>query len=209
MAYSHIVSASAKQTTGAINTTGADLIVLALAYDSASTASDSKGNTWTFVGSYNTGAGQIIALYYCQNPTVGSGHTFSGSLSYGAVAVSAFSGSTSSPYDVKNGTAMGSSGTSVATGSITPSQDNELCVAAIALGGSSASASINGSFTIGTSLNATSGVNYGVGLAYLVQTTAASANPTWSWTNAATNVAMIASFKSPASAARSGFFLFF
>src|SRR4051794_19191066 len=82
--------------TSAINTTGANLIVVSVStQDSYATVSDSKGNNYTLLLSQvsNDGANRLL-FYYCLNPTVGSGHTFSNNASYGVhdIVVQAFSG---------------------------------------------------------------------------------------------------------------------
>lgn len=201
MAFSLVQHSAAIHTTTGVDTTGANLIVLFAAYEAGSTVSDSKSNTWTALTP--KGSGGVAQLFYCFNPTVGSGHTFSTTpITYGGIFMAAFSGATSSPFDVENGVAPGS-GTSIQTGSVTPSLNNELIITGINLGGSAASPTINSGFTQTDSINANSGVSYGGSLAYLIQTSASAVNPTWSWTNAATNPAVIATFKSPVG---SGFF---
>ena len=81
MAWSLITSTSqgalggADITTSAINTTGADLIVIGLSVGSGtfSTASvsDNYGNTWTLAKAnphFNSSGAEGSKLFYCQNP---------------------------------------------------------------------------------------------------------------------------------------------
>lgn len=203
MAYSRLVDVvsqgnSGGTTSSAVNTTGATLLILLAVYFSASAAptiSDSKGNTWVpLTAQVTTGQSQ---LFYCANPTVGTGHTFSalGSTSFAAVSVAAYSGANAAPFDQQNG-ATGSAN-SLATGSVTPSADNELVIAGwgLALAGEPSSSSVNGGFTgINTAPNV-SGNSFGIYLAELIQTTATAANPVLSYGNSSTVSGVIATFK--------------
>src|SRR5690349_3343729 len=98
---------SGGSTTSAIDTTGADFIVVGVLYSQAHhpTVSDSKSNTWTAVGSAHDSSQEGVQLYFCHNPTVGSGHTFSAlaSSSFASPFVIAFSGSDASPLDQQTG----------------------------------------------------------------------------------------------------------
>lgn len=185
-------------TTSAIDTTGADLIVIAISDYSGTvgaTLSDSKSNTWTPLTGYTFPTENRERLYYCFNPTVGSGHTFtySGSLTIACVQVQAWSGASSSPFDQENGGINNSSG--ISTGSVTPSEDNELVVTGMSFD-SAATMSIDNGFTISDQVNFGSGNNYGGAMAYKVQTTAAAVNPAWSRdAGTSRNCAAIATFK--------------
>jgi hypothetical protein len=188
-------------TTGAIDTSGANLIVLAPAYYAPGAGlaiSDSKANTWTAL----TERGARMRFYYCLNPTVGAGHTFtvSGTGVYGSMTAAAFSGAAASPFDLENGAAS-VSGTTLQPGSITPSEGNELVISA---GGDAmdGTPTPDGGFTVVARAAFSGGVCFGSHLAYLVQTSAVAANPTWTYTPIGTGpeyVAMIASFKAAAS----------
>ncbi|MFM2357274.1 MAG: hypothetical protein RJA61_11 [Candidatus Parcubacteria bacterium] len=189
-------------TTGAIDTTGANLIVVVVSWYSgaANTLSDSKGNTWTALTAYAAGNTQQ-RIYYAYNPTVGSGHTFTATnSSYPSIAVSAWSGAATSPYDVENGSS-GSGITSKQPGSVTPSENNELIITGLGFDTSN-TLSINSGFTISNQLNYTVGNYMGGAMAYLVQTTSAAVNPTWSWSSSMGVSTGIATFKA-ASATRS------
>lgn len=191
-------------TTAAINTTGADLIVLEVSdylLDSPSTISDSKGNTWTTLTTYDSGQFNRSRLMYVKNPTVGSGHTFTATTTtgYPSIAVQAWSGAhLTSPFDQQNGSGFFAA-TSIQPGSITPTENNELVVTGV---GSLivGAVSVNGGFTISDQVDYSPGVHFAVALAHLVQTTAAAANPTWSWSGAAQGATGIASFKAAAAA---------
>jgi lysophospholipase L1-like esterase len=192
-------------TTSAINTTGATLLVCVAAFNSAAsvTISDSKSNTWTALTLQDPGGGLTVAglIYYVANPTVGTGHTFTITATGNAPAGAfmAFSGvTTASPFDVQNGANTNGSVTSLATGSVTPGQNNELVVSGLGLGAAN-TPSESASFTLVDHLSFVGGTSYGVDSSYKVQTTAAAVNPTWSWASATNAAAMIATFKqSPA-----------
>jgi hypothetical protein len=194
-------------TTSAIDTTGADLLVLAVSYYSGgfagggatATVQDSKGNTWTGL----TGRqGNVSAnrIWYCRGGTVGSGHTFTvlGSTGSGAgaaaIAVQAWSGSNATPFDVQNG-ALVTSTTSVQAGSVTPTNNNSLIIAAASITDNSSAYNVNSGFTISNNVPWQSGTNEGLSMAYLKQDTAAAVNPTFSWTGTADAAANNAVFK--------------
>lgn len=185
-------------TTGAVDTTGANLIVISVSsYNSAVAPTDSKGNTWTPLTDRLNGA-YHERLYYCASPTVGSGHTFTaaGAASYPTICVLAFSGAHATPFDQESGGGA-ASGTSSQPGSITPSEDNCVLVTGVDFGAGVA-ASINGSFTA-SSVDYDTSDHMGGGIAYKIQTTAGAENPTWSWTISGVNATAMASFKAAAS----------
>lgn len=193
-------------TTGAINTTGADFIAVVLAYytvNPISGISDSKSNSFSPLTVQSTTASAAGRIFYIHNPAVGSGHTFSAGTTadYPSIEAAAFSGSLASPFDVENG-ANTNLATSLATGSITPGSANELVIAGISFDGnfSGSNPTIGGGFTITDATGAGSLNAFGGGLAYLIQTTATAANPTWTGAGAGgTAAAVIASFKAAAS----------
>lgn len=180
-------TSAAAATTSAIDTTGANLIVVGATGSSAFTVTDSKGNTWTALT--ETGIGIDSQLYYCLNPTVGSGHTFTNTASYPTVHVVAVSGAAaSSVFDVESVSSTGS------PGSVTPSVNGSLLVT-VEVNDSSAdfASAISGGFTMLTGQPFTGGQNYGGRMAYLIQTTAAAISPTWTFAGGISST--IASFK--------------
>lgn len=185
-------------TTSAINTTGANLIVVAICTVNnltGATVTDSKSNTWSSSLTAVSG-GNLIQIFYLYSPTVGSGHTFTFTTSGGpttpSIAVAAFSG-TLSPFDQQMGATQTGAISTFQAGSITPTANNELIIAQ-ASNYSTSTVSINDGFTITDSVSPL--YNTGNTLAYLVQTTAAAINPTWTYGTAQTYAsAKIASFK--------------
>ncbi len=102
MAFALVANAgSGSGTTSAVDTTGADLLVAAVAYfDGAGTVTDSKGNTWTGLTPATPGSGRACRLLYCVPTSVGGGHTFSTPSGFGGLCVSAWSGvDTATPFD--------------------------------------------------------------------------------------------------------------
>lgn len=186
-------------TTPAINTTGADILVVGISdIGGSGTITDSKGNTWTPL-SLATQGSLHARLVYAKSPTVGSGHTFTVTDTGGfpSIYVAAFSGSNlSAPFDQEN-TGTSASGTTVQPGSITPSADNELIVTMEATNSTPKPYSIDSGFVITDSSN-NAGSNFAGALACLIQTSAAAVNPTWTMSQSLGQAATIASFKAAA-----------
>lgn len=214
MAYSLVNSASATGenggSTSSIDTTGVDLLILVVnEYVGGPHAgvSDSKSNTWVELTTQE-GSNTQSTIYYCKSPTVGSGHTFtaSGTASYIAVQVLAFSGADlTDPFDQQNGanTLIYGTTTSWQPGSITPSEDDELVISAICVDAADGGMSVGSSFTLQESDPYAFAVNMGGYTAYKIQTAAGAENPTWSWSNATNAASVIASFKAAAGAGSS------
>lgn len=190
--------------TSAINTTGANLLVVMIGhYDEGRgpvTLSDSKTNTWTPITSYGVGGtNQKIIGFYVASPTVGSGHTFTAhtesGLTYHAICVAAFSGAHATPYDTINGNSS-SGAASLAPGSITPSEDNCLVVSGVNYD-SASTGSVDSGMTVTDKVENGAG-NQATGMAYKIQTTAAAINPTWSWTGSVSCATNNISFKAAA-----------
>lgn len=209
MDWSHIASVAVgssnggnSATTAAINTTAANLLLAVLnTYRGATPASfsDSKGNTWvqlTFEDGVDLAG--IVSIYYCVNPTsVGSGHTFtaSGTGSFCALAVTAYSGSHTAPFNQENGNSNAGL-TTIQPGSITTTEDNELVITGVGFNSPGDTVSINSGFTIRSQAAPTTSHCFGAAIAALVKTPAGAINPTW--TAGAVNggmAAVVASFK--------------
>jgi hypothetical protein len=183
-------------TTSAINTTGANLIVLSVAYFATlSTVSDSKGNPWTPLTERTTGSTAKHRLYYALAPAVGPGHTFtvSGASIFAGMVVLAFTDTFVPIFESQNG-AAGSTGTSVATGSLTPTTNGSLIISGVSLATVPQAISVNSALTAVTVAGA-AGTALNGGQGYLVQGTAAAINPTWSWTTSAENAVSLAVFR--------------
>ena len=186
-------------TPSAITTTGANLIVIAVAFSrysagNAIAPTDSKGNTWTGLTVRESGGANYVTgrLFYCYNPTVGTGHTFSfaHSSSYSSIAVAAFSGLAASPFDQQNGAVSDTGVTTLATGTITPSQATTLAIAFLAGGDAP---SVDSGFTLAES--ATAAMSWPVALGYKVLSSTSVQGMTWTWSSASECAGGIANFK--------------
>jgi len=185
-------------TTSAIDTTGATLLVLHVGYvTSALTVTDSKGNAWAPLttrvsGSFST------RFYACFAPIVGSGHTFTvtGASSFPAIIVTAFSGVAS--YQTESGATGASS--PLASGSVTPAANGALVLTGRMAGAAATNTLTPSGFTRLTVPYGAS-VNVLGDLGYLVQTTAAAIDPTWAWTGAPANNAVVTAVFLPAAPA--------
>lgn len=194
---SNVTSAAANtHTSSAIDTTGANLIIVIIADDAGGgTLSDSKSNTYT-LDKQSADTGPRVRTYRCLSPTVGTGHTFTltGSAVYGALMASAWSGAaTSSVVDVDN--QASSVSTTISTGSVTPTQDNDLLIYGAGCGPTVNSVDIG---TLLQSVPGVGGVNYGGGVGYQIQTTATTRNPTFTMSASGNNRATIVAYKAAA-----------
>jgi len=188
-------------TTVAINTTGANLLVVAISRYAPSPApalSDSKGNTWTAL-TERASAGPAVRQYYCVGATVGTGHTFTvaGGESYSGIAVAAYSGAHATPFNVEAG--GNGTGTVASAGSgVTPSNAGSLIVAAMTFDptGTIAVSAISGGFTIDDNMPGSAAINEAIVHAHLIQTTAVAADPDWTIINGSPDwAASIAAFR--------------
>ena len=124
-------------TTAAISTTGATLLVTTLqTYTenpcTGGLVTSSPSTTWACIAAYGGSTGRNTAIWYAANPTVSGSQTVTigSSADYMFSSFSAWSNViTSSPLDVHNG-ATSSSASTLSTGSVTPTANNELCIAA-------------------------------------------------------------------------------
>jgi hypothetical protein len=190
-------------TTASVNTTSCVsncLIVVGVAYygiNAAPTISDSAGNTYACLTERNITSG-ATRLCYKQNATVSATHTFSatGTGSYASIAVQAWSGGrTLNTVDVQNGSNTAGA-TSLATGTITPSEANTLVVTVVNnWTDTGTSRTIGDSYTITNQVGYSLSQHFPIALAWKVQTTAVATNPTWSWSGSQPANAAIASFR--------------
>lgn len=214
-ASANTVYATTTVSTSAVNTTGASLIVVGLTYRQTQGPhiSDSKGNTWTICTKYEgSGSQSGVVFYYCVNPTVGSGHTFSntdggGTANFGGISVFAFSGTaTSSPKDRENGQFIDPLGATATPGSITPSANNYV-VLTTCMNWNGTAPTIPTGYT---GFNWTTATAFAGGCGYKIQTTASAENPSWGNMNSGSNGAVnVISFKVASTAVTTyGGFLF-
>lgn len=193
-------------TTGSVDTTGANLIVVSTGYyypGGSVSVSDNKGNAYVPLTQRHASANSGNRMFYCLGATVGSGHTFtvSGNGTYAALAVAAFSNVSQATYggslfpvgfpvpfydpsgydgyDGETGSATSSVSPGISTGSLTPSREESLMVTGLGFD-INATYTVNSGFTITNQQPWVNGVNMGVGLAYKIKSSASSENVTWS-----------------------------
>lgn len=171
--------------TGSFDSTGAGLIIVAVAYftgGSFSSISDNAGNTYTPLSLYSGDGDPGVRIYYALAPSTRVSHTVtvSGGSIYCGFEVACFSGG--SAFESESGASA------VRPGSLTPSVNGCLLVCmAGAKTSSGQPTSIDSGFTVSTNSASGAGESYGSGLAYLIQATAAAVNPAW---DASNNTAM-------------------
>ncbi len=190
MAFTLIAHASAAPvlgvtTAGPIDTTGAKLIVITtgqLLVISDVAPTDNKGNIYT--PRTPRGIAYLVQSWECINPIVGVGHTFSitgGTINiYPAITVQAWSATGAIIFDSENGNGTPGFAT-IQTGPVSPIQNNELIITAALTNQAGAVTSINSGFTVTDIVphGSPGPVNCAMGMAYLLQGTAAVVNPTW------------------------------
>ncbi len=193
-------------TTGAINTTGANFLVLVVASldNTGVTISDSKANTWTpRTNRVGTPDLQVYDANATGTAIVGTGHTFTATSTaqMPALAVIAFSGvATAAIFDVENGTSFAGVA-SVQPGSVTPTVNNEVLVTGLSNDVAQLGPTIDTGFTRSDFVDFVATLTNGVAMAYKIQTTAGAENPTWSWTFASNGAVSMATFKAAVAAA--------
>jgi hypothetical protein len=195
------VGGSSGGTTSDVDTTGANFLVLNVGFLSSAapiTVSDSKGNTWSSLTAQSTGTNASVQVFYAANATVGTGHNFTISAigSFSTACVAAFSNvKTSSPLDQQSGAGNASAST-IQAGSVAPTENNELIITSVVSHLAGEPFTIDSSFAIAAQQDDISSCCFPSGLAYIIQTSAGAANPTWTLTGSAgQTAAQIATFK--------------
>jgi hypothetical protein len=198
-------------TTDAINSTGANLIVIVKTMASNGTLhpTDSKSNTWTALTAGSVLGGALTQIYFAASPTVGSGHTFTLTETSRdpTLCILALSGAAAAPFDQETG-ANSAFGLTGQPGSVTPAEANSLIVQGVGFHTAQAAGiSINGGYVFGGDADDYTDFaaeHKGTGLAYLIQTTATATNPTWTAGSQNTTFVMRAAVFKAAGAAPSG-----
>lgn len=171
-------------TTGAITTTPATVLTAFVSsYQNAVNAvgagvSDSKFNVWIPLPDYGQ-TQRHSGFYYCLNPTVGAGHTFTftglGDEIAVTIQVQAWAGS-SPAFDHEDGKLAPSSGASLVMNAFTPLHASTLIVAGLT-NLSSTTGTPDSGFTV-----ANNPLSLGLADAYLVQGSPAAVTLTWTFT---------------------------
>jgi len=190
-------------TTNNIDTTNANLIVVAVNYYGTlssprpPTLTDSASNTWVQLTDWGGTSQDSVILYYCITPTTSATHNFTvaASNSYATAYVQAWKSNWGTPvFDQESG-ATGSTISSIQPGSITASVDN--CLFVTGFNGSGGTVTgISSPFTISDQMAFVSSVQFAGQQAYYVQSTAVAINPTCSTNGTYIDlVAVMANFK--------------
>lgn len=195
-------------TSDAIDITGANLVTVAVSHTigAIGAITDTLGTTYG-AAKLTTGATTEEITWFAAAVTGGA--AFQVTLgaqanSYQTIFVCGWSGVANATVDQSTGTASGSGLTTLSSGAVTPSENNELVLSGAAFSGVIVTPTVNGGFTsppLTDGLNVTNTVG---GISYLIQTSAASANPAWSWTNSVRPSVNILTFKATAAAATGG-----
>jgi hypothetical protein len=195
-------------TSDAIDTTGATLLAVCTSlFGTDNPPTDSYNNEWVegILESSSVESTFGLAIYYCLNPTVGPGHTFSISSQFSSGSALAFSGvrqlGTPQMSGVNNGVTA-----SIQPGAIAPPENGALFIAAI----SEASNPVDNSVAVDSDFVLVDQQPYdgakacfGSASAYFIQNGAAPVNPTFTWTpglfEETSNAAMLQFDATPAS----------
>ena len=183
-------------TTPSADTTGATLIVVTMSWNhnlGTAVVTDSKSNTWTQCFT-PLGNNPRLGMYYCVSPTVGTGHTFTSTLTGGnsSLQVLTFSGvDTADALEAANVTYVSSGSSTIVTGNITPAANGAMLV----FGTTRTTGSVS-TVDIGTlEENLSQGTyNFPIATAYLEQTSAAPVQATFTGTGSVRRTAGIVAF---------------
>lgn len=171
-----------------INSTGANLIVaLASTNGGITSVTDNQGNTWT-AGTLYDGIFEV-RFYYCIDPTTSASHTITVNGSYPACSVLAASATGTISFEAQNGNLSG--GSTIATGSITPTVDD--CLVLIGISANAVPTNLNRGFKL-FSIDSAGSESVTGGIGYLNQDYALAINPTWTMSGS-TSAANIIAFK--------------
>lgn len=180
-------------TSSAVDTRPYDLIALLISSytDGAYTVTDSQSNTWA-AGTRDTGGnpspnGSSAQIYYSYDVTKReAAHTFtiSGAVVYPTCFVVGIKGvkHLADPKDTSTASHTDEPGTTVQAGSITPAENYEILLSVCASGGTVAHSSVTiagNAFTKWDGWDHVSGRGLTTAVAYVIQSAAAAANPTW------------------------------
>jgi len=168
-------------TSDPMDTTGTHLIVIRSSGATTGTPylpTDSKGNFWSTYGYLGGGGQPSVWTFYCKDPIVGPGHTFTVATTKPTIEVEAYKNA----GDLDGQTAFSSGGAAAATrqpGSYTPTIDNCLIITAMGKNDTVAAVGVDSGFTMVNNV-AGNANSYGQGSAYKTQTAKQAVNPTWS-----------------------------
>ena len=163
-----------------IDTTGVKLIVLhVIGFAVGTVPTDTYNNTWIpLTLRHTTGASTSNQLYYCINPVVGPGHSFTCPYNFTAIGYVAATCAADIEF-VREIGLVATNVTSIQPGVLTPTKNGSLLVQGLNNRFGETAATVDGGYTI---KNVTGQFSNAGSLAYLAQGTAAPSNPTFTWT---------------------------
>jgi hypothetical protein len=176
------------------NCSGANVGVIMMATNgtpASATVSDSTGATWNASTTYSENNVHVEMLW-AKLTSPGASEQFTVTLSGYALGMAAacFSGDPSVSLDAQNGNT--GTGTSLSTGSVTPSA-NDLVITALGNSETTSGPTINSGFSAPLFIGYESGENWAAGLSYTV--TSSAQDPTWSGLPGANSAAVILALK--------------
>lgn len=174
-------SGTAPFTSGSATTTGADVIVVGISGNAngAPTVTDNKGNTYTPAQTQTGSGGSQAWIFYCHNPVVGAGHTWTTNVAGATMNIAAFaSGLAGTLYVDTTSSHFAASGTSIQAGSVTPQQTGELIVTEF-LYGTTQTTTIDSGFATPVGHITSSGVFWGGWFSWLSDAANTAINPKW------------------------------
>lgn len=184
-----------------IDTTGAKLLIATVSWFSLITADGTlsdgaPSNVWTPLTKRVQG-NTSHQIFYCISPTTSGSHEFffAGSSTFASIQISAWSHTGTPAYDGQQNGATSASATTLATGSVTPTQDYTLIIAGCGAASDATFTGIDSSFTLQENNAAVSGTAIGGAHAYKFVSPAAANNPTWTVNTPTVVMAAIAVFK--------------
>lgn len=200
------VTAVGGNTSAAINTVGASLLVFVAAEsaDFGDAPSDSKGNNWTLVASLNDpSAFGEVKLYFCLNPRTSPQHTFSfaSSSTFPSLAVTAWSGIGAYQGIFNKNTTTTNI---LQPGTVTSDNAESLFIVGWELSAGNIT-TVNDGFSIACQNTFGHLVNYASGQAYLLQNFISSFNPQLTLSTSASSAGVIAVFSAQSPPAISAF----
>ena len=187
--YGEYLTANGGTTTTSIDTTTSNVIVVNINSGLNITLSDSKGNTWIQLTQRTTAFTNVKQCqYYCINPTVGSGHTFTVSGAAGCsprIDLSCFKSTGTPTFEQAIG-ANANNSLLTRPGSMTPTNNNELFVVGVCIP-SDTFIEVNSAFSISSGRPSP---NQG-GSAYKLKVDLNAENPSWGFSGSSFACSMI------------------
>lgn len=172
-------------TTSAIDTTGADIIIVSRAdYSNADVGlNDSASNTWVKLIDYQPATSLVyIAVYMAVAPITSASHTFTtpidGNGTFPSIAVAAFTGTKNTAANDQSATASTAAASTLQPGSITPSSGSALVYGVAS--SASTSTTITG-LTLLDDVAYSGSVHVSITHGYIIQNAAAAINPTFNF----------------------------